>query len=125
MRNAPKVYLVQELHEDNKMDVSSALGYGTLDFLLPRRGAAASVRPDIALEHMRTKINEMRDGDYILDVPGTDPIGTLLLGIALGESGAVDRVRWLRWDRRTDEQGNRTKSGYYTPVDVLINDLEE
>ena len=118
----PKVFLVQELHKDNKMDISSALGYGQLDYLLPRSGPPASVDPVRALATMRDRVQDMRDGDYVLDVPGTDPIGTLLLGIAIGECCMVDSLNWLRWDRRTDDTGARTKSGYYTPVVTVIDD---
>lgn len=116
--NCPVVWIVQELRPDSEKDISSVMGYGTLDHLLPWQHPMPSVDPANALRILRERIKLVRDGDYIFEAPGCDPIASFLVGVALYQFGDAERVRWLRWDRRTDKEGNRTRHGYYTPVDV-------
>ena len=118
--NAPVVWLVQELRPDTQKDISNARGYGSVEHLLPWSQPMPSVDPQRALQILREKVKDVRDGDFILDVPGCDPVACLLVGIALGEAGMLDSVKWLRWDRRTDPSGARTNHGYYTPVDIRL-----
>lgn len=123
MNNGPVVWVMQA-PDESRVDLSSVRGYGEIVPLLDKR-PAPSIDPDAALNAMRLKFRDVRDGDYLLDTPGCDPVCALLAGVALAEAieaGQLEgRIHWLRWDRRTDESGQRTRFGYYTPVKMAVD----
>jgi len=118
VNNAPVVWVMQELPADYRGDLTTARGLGSMEPVFSRR-PTPSVNPGVAIARAREwAAAEVRDGDYILDAPGCDPMCAFLAGIALGELEEPPKVTWLRWDRRTDEAGNRTRHGYYVPINV-------
>ena len=74
-----------------------------------------SLNPMEALKVMRRRLEGAMDGDYVL-FAGGDQFALFLAGKVFEEMG-IEHLRLLRWDRRTDPQGNRTNHGYYTPVE--------
>lgn len=121
MNNGPVVWVMQQ-PDETRVDLASVRGYGELVPLLDKR-PAPSIDPDKALAELRLKIRDVRDGDYLLDTPGCDPVCAFLAGVALAEVASEEplTINWLRWDRRTDESGQRTRFGYYTPVKVTVD----
>jgi hypothetical protein len=94
-------------------DYASCRGYGEMRTILacnenPSNDAHA------CYEKLRAALSDFKPGDFIL-WSGGDPMSAFLAGVVLGDLGAED-VNWLRWDRRTDGTGARTRHGYYTPV---------
>lgn len=115
----PTVWLMQEPHPDGRgPDLRTARGYGNIRFVFGRN-PTPSVDVDGALDHVMSLLGEIREGDYVLDTPGCDPIALFLFGMAVGSLHEPPALNWLRWDRRTDAQtGERTRHGYYTPVSI-------
>jgi hypothetical protein len=93
------------------------MGYGEMRTILGPRD-----NPSVDWETCERKfseaIREMRPNDFILWAGG-DPASAFLAGVRLSARGALN-LKWLRWDRRTNEIGERTRHGYYTPVEISV-----
>lgn len=115
---APIVWRVQEPppHVEAQRDYSSIIGFGEMRTIL-----GPLDNPSVNFEACRQAIinfkDEVQDGDYLLWAGG-DPMSAFFMGLALGWIESK-KLKWLRWDRRTDGNGDRTKFGYYTPVEIV------
>jgi hypothetical protein len=99
---------------EEKRDYSSLVGYGEMRTILGPLDNP-SVDWDACVRKFLEFAGEVQDGDYILWAGG-DPASAFLMGLQLGYINSM-RVKWLRWDKRTDSNGDRTKFGYYVPVE--------
>jgi hypothetical protein len=106
------VYVVQEpVKRVNgevvpSMDLSPALAYGELDFLLP--GSNISLAPAPMVRALRKKLLSFTDNDHLLAVGSPSAIAT-----AAAVAASLNRGRFtlLQWDRREGRY-------YEIPVDV-------
>lgn len=112
----PYVWLACDPPENARLDFSSLRGYG--EIMPVFKGLWPAAEPERALDIARHWADKRYDAtlDYVCSSPLCDPLAIALMLIALRERHAGDEVRWMRWDRRTDSDGNRTRHGYYTPV---------
>jgi len=75
-----------------------------------------SVNPDECYSKLVAGLADARDGDFILWAGG-DPMSAFFAGLVIGELDHGPVLKWLRWDKRTNEDGSRSKYGYYVPVE--------
>lgn len=117
---APIVWLACRLPDSARLDLTSARGYGEIRSVFT--GAWPSAEPLRALDDVRAWVRrEYRaDLDFIMTTPLCDPLAVGLILLAINEHAPTCDVRWLRWDRRTDATGTRTRHGYYTPVEFNL-----
>lgn len=116
----PIIWRIQEPHckIEADRDYTSIAGYGEMRTILGPYDNP-SVDATSALDKLNAVRTEIQDGDFILWAGG-DPMSAFLAGVCLAHDKISKRVKWLRWDKRTDASGNRTKHGYYTPVEFFI-----
>ena len=115
LRGRGKVYAVQEvLRRDDSSgqlvpayDITPALEYGLLEFLMPGGRMMLSTAPVVA--SMRTKLKDFCDEDFIL--PIGDP-AAICAASMIAASMNNGRVRVLRWDKFVQR---------YIPILVDIN----
>lgn len=110
------VWVIQQPPAGQRVDFSSAEALGDIRYLLPAN-SQPSKNPADTLEFLGKATADMRDGDYLVNTPHSDPLASVLVGILLGEQ--LNRFVWLRWDRDLVD-GNRLRTGYYTQVDVEL-----
>lgn len=116
--DAPIVWQLIEPPPGVERDYSSCRGYGEMRTILKHEDIP-SLKPQQCIEKLQRDLEDARDGDYFL-LAGGDPITPLLAGMVL-QSMCLRKIFWLRWDRRTNNQGERLKrEGYYVPVELEL-----
>lgn len=118
MRNHPVVFRLQEPtpRVEKTRDYESCRGYGEMRTILSHR-QNPSTETTTCGQILIEALSEVQEGDFILWCGG-DPMTSFLAGVILSSLGKSHMVKWLRWDRRTNSQGNRTSFGYYVPVEI-------
>lgn len=118
MRNHPIIFRLQEpiSRIEQTRDYESCRGYGEMRTILSCR-QNPSTEIDLCYRLMIESFSEAQEGDFVLWAGG-DPMTALIAGIVLSDFDLCTKVKWLRWDRRTDQNGNRTSFGYYVPVEI-------
>ena len=111
MRDYPIVFRLQEPtpRVEQTRDYSSCAGYGKMQTILSSRQNPSTSTED-CYQLIYDALAEAQDGDFIL-WSGGDPMTSFLAGTILAELNKCHLVKWLRWDRRTDQNGNRTSFG--------------
>lgn len=119
MRNYPLVFRIQEPPEkvECQRDYTSCAGYGEMVTILGTLDNP-SVDPKMCVDKVYNVLQTAQPGDFVLWAGG-DPMSALIAGLVIGELGLTG-LKWLRWDKRTDGNGTRTRHGYYTPVEFSI-----
>lgn len=114
----PIIWRIQEppAHHEAQRDYSSLVGYGEMRTILGPLDNP-SVDWDACIGKFREFVAEVQEGDYLLWAGG-DPASSFMMGLQLGYLKSI-KVKWLRWDRRTDGNGDRTKYGYYVPMEFV------
>ena len=112
-----KVFIIQD--NFGNRDYSSASNYGAIHFLLDAEDSPSRM-PSACLQTIAKKLREgfNPEEDYLV-WSGGDPLANLITGIVLGVS-RVPKIKFLRWEKKRDLEGNKidSKSGYYTPVEI-------
>lgn len=113
----PIVWHATPLPARHRLDLTPLRGYGALRNVFSQWPTVASDdENDAELEAwLREYDPEM---DYVVVLPTDDPHAALLMGAAL--SHYHESVQVLRWDRRTEANGERTRHGYYVPVNMRL-----
>lgn len=99
------------------MDISTALTYGPMDYLLPR-GERPSYAPAPAYRKLQQSLANVKPEDFVVWAGG-DPLAAIIGGMVLGQQG-FSEFNFLRWERMQDEDGRRIKEGYYAPTKLVI-----
>lgn len=100
-------------------DFSAAQRYGTLDFIVPN-GQAPSFMPAQALARLRAiLLPNFNPAQDFVSYGGGDPLGLLLMGAVLRETG-IKEFRYLRTDRERGTGGRVPGSVFYTPVHIVL-----
>lgn len=115
MNTPPRVFVVQP--SIRSRDLSSAQRYGTIQYLIDDPQFQPSLQPGVAKKRIEDGLADFRPGvDYILFLGG-DPLGAIMLGVALGNMFPGKRISGLRYERERDLSGNRREgSGFYVPA---------
>lgn len=119
----PRVYIVQEALEDRSglrppKDLSSLKKYGEVHVLLHKhdRGTDNPTRILGILKHRLAEFNDKED--YVLNI-GSDPVSSMLAGMALASLG-ITQANFLRWEKRFGPDGSISRDGLYVPVKLII-----
>ncbi len=113
----PKVWLLQESWSQNA-DLSSAQRYGTVMPILSADDHPGRM-PGPAIFKIRKALKGYHPDDYVA-YGLADPAAPFLAGMVFARENLLHQpVNWLRWERNRDTEGERTKSGFYTPTPIL------
>lgn len=116
------VYVVQEpppFRRGGRLvakDLSSAQRYGKLVTILANDDQP-SLTPGPALHELSKALRQFNPSTDYLCWAGGDPMSMALAIVALKEQG-VHYVPTLRWERERDNDGQRTRGGFYVPIEV-------
>lgn len=119
----PIVWHATPLPERHRLDLLPLRGFGELRHVFGAWPSTASTDDDHARfrEDLDAFLDEFDESqDFLVHLPTDDAAGLLLIGSSLYQ---LPRVQWLRWDRRTDTDGQRLAVGYYVPREVRPYDL--
>lgn len=118
-----KVFIVQEPLIDKTgtrppKDLSSLSKYGDVVFLLHRFDRGTD-NPNRILNVLKVRLKEFNsDKDYLLNL-GSDPISSMLLGMAVREL-KTSQLTFLKWEKKRNEDGTLARDGFYIPVKLIL-----
>jgi hypothetical protein len=115
--SAPVVYLIQEPVQQN-YDLSSAFRYGKIVSVLESTDKPSHF-PGPCLRKIREKLTAYRPEIDFIVWTGGDFAGILYAGIILGNLG-FSKVRFLKWEREKNLEGEKTGGGFYHPVSIRV-----
>lgn len=103
-------------------DLSSALQYGKIEYIF-QGGEKCYALPGPSLFKARKALENFDpENDYILWPGVGDPAALFATLLALMLHNP-DQIRFLYWDRKRDDDGNREKGrGFYVPVNFIIRE---
>ena len=115
-KRMPVVYVVQTPSRAS-VDLTPALMYGRIQFLIEDPTMQPSLAPGRARRMMEDSLKDFEPGiDYLASVGG-DPVGTLILGQLTQDWWPHQPVRFLRYDRGYRPNGS-IPAGY---MPVLVS----
>lgn len=126
MTDKPTVYIIQKPNS-TLIDVSSAEEYGEVKYIFESR-YQASQNPQEAINILREKLSHFKPGDFVASAAGGDfgaifMAGMILPEILADETGLVETpIKWLRWERKRDVNGQRLSSGFYIPSTIKLDE---
>jgi hypothetical protein len=123
-----KVFIIQEPILSSTgftPDLSTAAAQGTIHYIFPAQTNLAA-DPKHWLDFAANALAGFDpDADFILDLGmgHVDPIGPILVTLALALDQWVPSIRMLRWERNRNPDGSRS-GGFYLPVTIPIDEKE-
>lgn len=115
----PNVYIVQRPNKE--MDLSSALDYGVIRFVIEDKRFQPSQQPGVAQKLIYEGLKSFDpDEDYLLAL-GQDWCGIAMAGMALNRMWPGKPIKILRWERkRNPAEGAKFPQGFYTPSTIRM-----
>jgi hypothetical protein len=91
--------------------------YGDVEFIFRADQNFPSSDPAGAVKHAQTVLSNFTENDFLVWAGG-DPLGMVIAAAVIGDFSAS--IKYLKWERARDENGDRKGGGYYTPVVLNI-----
>lgn len=99
-------------------DLGPAADHGAINFIFPAKTNLAGDTARWLAHAEHALVNFDPHQDFILDlgVGSVDPVGPVLVAIALAMDPDVEMIRFLRWERHRDSPS----AGFYIPIPIKL-----
>jgi hypothetical protein len=119
MRN--KVYVLQATR--HQADVSAAGVYGDICFVLSA-GDRTCANPELSIGKLRRALRDFNPRDDFVVWAGGDPLSAILTGMVFMDLG-VTKFRFLRFEKTRNIRQGQPVTGFYSPVEVCLEEEDE
>lgn len=116
-----KVYVLQATRY--QADVSPAAVYGEIRFVLSA-GDRTSSNPELSLDKLRRSLREFNTREDFIVWAGGDSLSSIMTGMVLVELG-ITKFRYLRFEKNRNNRPGQPPTGFYSPVEVNLEDKEQ
>lgn len=119
----PIVWHATPLPMHHRLDLTTMRSFGEIHAVFsgwPTAGLLPKQAAEEVEEWAARSFDPTRD--HIVILPTDDPHAALVMGAWLYAvtATATDSIRILRWDRRTEPDGTRSRQGYHVPVTLHL-----
>jgi hypothetical protein len=116
-----RVYVLQATR--HQMDVSPAAVYGEIHFVLST-GDRTCANPELSMDRLRRALREFKPRDDFILWAGGDPLSLLVAGMVMLDLG-ITKFRYLRFEKNRNTKAGQPMTGFYSPIEVRLEEEEE
>jgi hypothetical protein len=113
-----KVFVLQATR--HQADVSPAAVYGEIRFVLSAGDRTCS-NPELSMERLRRAFYDFDPKMDFIVWAGGDPLSAIVAGMVMLDLG-IKKFRYLRFEKNRNTKPGEPVTGFYSPVEVRLEE---